>query len=497
MSTKSEPLLEMRGIRVTFGVTDALVKEDFAVYPGEIVGLLGHNGAGKSTLVNVATGAVRPNEGTMTMLNVDIPLRGRPAVSNNHGIKVIHQEPALADNLTIADNILMGSESERAPKTAKAKVVSSALAALGSDLDPNRPVSSLDLSQRQIVDLSRALSTKLNVLFLDEPTGALGRAETDRIHQILRDLAAEGKGIVYVSHRLRDILEVCTRIVVLRDGRTVMNTSAENLSVADLSEALSPGFGKEDVHTASFDAGPDDAPRLSISLGTNQARMYPGEIVGLFGMASGPQFQLLESLFGMHREPIDASLDSAPFSPHNPRQAMVRGVYYVTANREREALFKELTAAENLVMPWLDRHSHLGLISERAVSATYHIAQDALLIRGAPPNAPITAFSGGNRQKICLGRWMFAGKPSVLLLAQPTQGVDVGARREIARSVRKIAEQGVLVLVASSENDEISLMCDRTWVTEGTDWTKIERHQGWEQEMLRHLVTNSPQENME
>jgi len=496
MSNSQAPLLEMRNINVTFGVTVALADEDFIVRQGEIIGLLGHNGAGKSTLVNVATGALRPNRGRMTMLGEQVPLRGSPAASASHGIKVMHQEPALADNLTIGENIVLRSASERTPMRERRRVAQAALSRLGSDLDIDRPVESLDLSQRQIVDLSRALSTKLNVLFLDEPTGALGRKETDRLHQILRELAADGQGIVYVSHRLRDILEVCTRIVVLRDGVTVMDTPAAGVSVDDLSEALSPGFAENELEHDHGVASPERPNvRLRLRLGDQTAELRDGEIIGLFGMAAGPQFALLESLFGIRPSTCEAELDDMGFAPRDPRRAIAKGVYFVTANREREALFKELSAAENLVLPWLDRHSWGPFISERMVAATYAAAEEALMIRGAPANAPITTFSGGNRQKVSLGRWMFAGTPSVLLLAQPTQGVDVGARREIARSVRRIAKQGVLVLVASAENDEIALMCDRAWVGDGTNWSEVAREHGWEQEMLRRLVARTSEES--
>ncbi|MEA2288500.1 MAG: ribose transport system ATP-binding protein [Solirubrobacteraceae bacterium] len=479
------PLISMEGVHVAFGPTVAVADETFRVRPGEIVGLLGHNGAGKSTLVNVATGAVRPQRGTMTLDGVDVPLRGEPRAVERLGIKVIHQEPALAANLSIADNITLGHDDERLPRKRRRQIARDALALLGSELNPDRPVGTLAFGERQIVDLARALSTNLKVLFLDEPTGALGRHETEELHAILRKLAGEGRAIVYISHRLRDIVDVCTRIVAMREGRIVLDEPAQGFTVPALSEALAPGVTVGDDRRAAAAEAADEV--LDVDWHGQRIGFSRGEIVGLYGMAAGPQFRLLHALFGLD-ERVEARLEGTPFSPRAPRDAIARGVYLVSADRERDGLVPDMSALDNLIMPWLQRFTRYGALSRGKTAGVYTEAKEALDVRGAPMDAPVSAFSGGNKQKFVLGRWLYGRRPSVLLLSQPTQGVDVGARLDIARALRKLADDGVTVVVASSETDEIGLLCDRAVVCEGDEWVLQPREDGWEERLLEGLI---------
>lgn len=490
-SAEVQPRIALEHVRVTFGGTVALADEGLEVHPGEIVGLLGHNGAGKSTLVNVATGALQPDAGTMRIDGRPVALSGTPSLMEREGIKVIHQDPALVGNLSVADNIALGRQGERRNRSTRRREARETLAAIGCDVDPDRPVETLDLGARQLVDLARALSGDVKVLFLDEPTGALGQHEADRLHELLRDLAADGKAIVYVSHRLRDIVEVCTRIVVLREGRTVMDRPAEGLSVDLLAEALSPG-----VDVAHRPAAARSSQRaLEVSWGGEHLTFAKGEIVGMYGMAGGPQYELLSALFGLGG-PVETTLDGRRFCPRSPRDAISRHVFLVTADRERDALIPEMSALDNLVLPWVKRLSRRGAISRRRTASLYEGARTALSIAGAAPSAPISAFSGGNRQKHVLGRWLFGDPPVVLLLCQPTQGVDVGARVDIARALRQVADEGVTVLVASSETDEIGLLCDRAVICQGAGWTLAEREPHWEERLLAQLLERTDDEEI-
>jgi ABC-type sugar transport system ATPase subunit len=481
-----EPRISMRDIRVTFDATVALAHETFEVWPGEIVGLLGHNGAGKSTLVNVATGAIRPDSGTMVIDGEPVSLSGRPAEMERRGIKVIHQDPALSGNLSIAENIALARPGERRSRGDRRRAAKEALARLGSSLDVDRPVETLDLGARQVVDMARSISGDVRCFFLDEPTGALGKYETDRLHALLRDLAADGKAIIYVSHRMRDIVEVCTRVVVLREGKVIMSRSTEGLTAQQLSAALSPGVELEHKSAAAAHAD----VTLEVEVGEQKLAFRKGEIAGLYGMAAGPQYELMASLFGLG-ERVDARLDGASFSPRAPRDAIRRGVFLVTADRERDALLPEMSALDNLVMPWVGRLTVRGAVSKSKSTSMYDRAKAAMDIRGATADAPISAFSGGNRQKHVLGRWLYGHSTMVLLLCQPTQGVDVGARADIATALRAVADEGVTVLVASSETDEIALLCDRTIVCEGETWPELEREADWEQRMLEKLLART------
>jgi ABC-type sugar transport system ATPase subunit len=481
------PLISLQGVQVVFGGTVALDDVTFEVRPGEIVGLLGHNGAGKSTLVNVATGARRPRRGSMTVNGEPVPLRGDPRQVEHLGVKVIHQDPALAPNLAICDNITLGRPDERASRGERRRIAREALRLLDSDLNVDRPISSLEFGERQIVDLARALSANLSVLFLDEPTGALGPQQTASLHALLRKLAADGRGIVYVSHRLRDIIDVCSRLVVLRGGRVVLDQQAEGFSVAELSEALAPGV---DRTWGGEHAERPDEPLLAIQRHGQRIGFGRGEIVGLFGMAAGLQFQVLSSLFGLG-EPLDAELDGRPFRPASPRAAISRNVYYVSADREREGLVPDMSALDNLVLPWLDLHTRNRSVSRSRTVKVYDRAKQALDIRGGDMDAPVGAFSGGNRQKFILGRWLFGRRPSVLLLSQPTQGVDVGARMDIARALRRLSAEGVAIIVASSEADEISLLCDRALICESETWAESLPGEGWEERLLQGLMVRA------
>lgn len=478
-----EPLLSLDGVHVGFGGIIALHDESFSIRPGEIVGLLGHNGAGKSTLVNVATGAVRPQRGTMTIQGRAVTAFGNPDEIERAGVKVIHQEPALAQHLSVADNITLGRRQEWLPSEGRRDYARRALGLLGSTINVNRPVSSLEFGEKQIVDLARALSTDLKVLFLDEPTGALGQQEADRLHDLLRRLAEQGRGVVYVSHRLRDILSVCTRLVVLRGGKVVLDQPAADFTVARLSDALAPGLQGADRKVAAT-AG---AAALTVTRAGQELEFSRGRITGLFGMAAGPQFALLESLFGCGAH-VPATLESEPFVPTGPRDAIAHGVYYVSANREKEGLLTHMSSLDNLVLPWIDRYRSGFLYSHAKAAAIYKVARKNLNIRGGHMDGLISTLSGGNRQKVTLGRWIFGDRPKVLLLAQPTQGIDVGARLDIAKALRDMAESGVTVLVASSEADEIELLCDRAYTCFGDEWTASHASGNWSEALLRSLV---------
>lgn len=477
-------------LSVRFGSTLALDSIDLSLAPGEILGLLGHNGAGKSTLLNVATGAVGATSGRMRLDGEELAERLSPGQIAALGVAVIHQEPALAPNLSVIDNLFLASGASESRKTrrARARTALDAVGATGIDLDI--PVGTLPLGRRQIVDLVRAqLRGDLKVLLLDEPTAALGEQETQVLHRLIRELSDRGTTIVYVSHRLPDILDVCRRVVVLQGGAVVMDRPAAGLDTRELSHALAPQVDL-DASWESTAAGPG----IHITA-PHDITARAGEIVGLYGIAAGLQFRMLEQLYGARasgESPLQATLAGEPLALGSPSAAIARGVHYVPPDRERDGLIAGMSALDNVYLPWRGRR---GALSQRATATGYAEARTVYNILGPGPDAAIAAFSGGNRQKHLLARWTLPKRPDLLLLAQPTQGVDVGAKVDIRRALRRIAAEGTCILVASSESDEIASLCDRAYVVTPTDAHPVDRDERMEENLLRVLLESTPDES--
>jgi ABC-type sugar transport system ATPase subunit len=488
--------MEFAGISKRFGASWALADVSLALAPGEIVGLIGHNGAGKSTLVNVATGALRPPRGELRVDGRPVSVTGAPRALQAAGVKVIHQEPALAATLSVADNIALGGPIARQSRSDRRRRAQEALASIDPTIDVDLPVAALSFGQRQLVDLARATATPVSALFLDEPTAALGAQETERLHQLVREFTDRGGTAVYVSHRLRDVLELCTRVVVLREGRLIDDRPAAECTSRQLTRALAPDIADGDDAWRPPLATRTDVgePRLRLGWRGHDVTSDAGEVVGLFGMAGGPQFRLLEALIGLAGG-IQATLDGESFVPSGPGDAIRRRVHVVAGDREREGLISDLSAIDNMMLPWMRRDGgHRGL-SSRAMTAAFESAVAEFGIRGPSGDHPIAAFSGGNRQKVMLARWLHGPTPKVLALANPFQGVDVGARADIARVLVSAARAGATVLVASSESDEIALLCDRAYVCDAdrAEWPVLARSPGWSEHLL-HALLDQPAE---
>ncbi|CAG7605415.1 ATP-binding cassette domain-containing protein [Leucobacter soli] len=478
-----ETRIAFEGVTVDFGATRALDDIRFEVAPGEIVGLLGHNGAGKSTLFNVTTGVIDATSGGFTIDGTRIDGRLSPRAAAELGITVIHQEPALAPNMSVLDNLFLARDAPRGPeRVARAR---EALATVGARLPLDMPVEALGLGERQLVDLARGLlSGEMKVLMLDEPTAALGKAETESLHALIRDFAARGVSVLYVSHRLPDILEVCTRIVVLRGGRLVVDGPAADFTPARLAEALVPDLRSLDF--SHVEAG-DEVVRMTVPGGTVTARS--GEVVGLFGMAGGEQFRMAAQLAGASDQVHEYVLAGESVRFRSPGQAIRRGVFFVPPDRETEGLIASETGIDNVMLPWYSQGASRGWwVSRTSGVEMYERARTGLDIRGPEGTAEVSQFSGGNRQKHLLARWLYPAEPNLLVLAQPTQGVDVGAKLDIVEAVRAGAHRGAAVVVASSESDEIASMCDRAYTVLGDRLVEVPRTATFNEDLLSALL---------
>lgn len=491
------PRLALDGVSVEFGATRALASLDLRLEAGQIIGLLGHNGAGKSTLVNVVTGALAPSSGRIQLDGETLRLSG-PRDAARHGISVIHQTPALAPNLSVRDNLFLGQATTGRSRAERARAAD-ALARLGADgIDLDARVDTLGFGERQMVDLARGLMRgDVRVLLLDEPTAALGQAETDTLHALIRRLAAAGTTVVYVSHRLPDIVDVCDRIVVLRDGTLVDDRPVDGLDATTLARALAPELVEQAWTPVTGGERVLTVERLGV-----EARA--GEVVGLFGVAAGEQFDLLRSLSGDGPTAVDARLGDAVYRPASPSAAIAAGVHSVAADRDRDGLVPSMSAIDNVFLPWRgrrvdapDAETRRRLATRAGRAAAYLDMRDELGVRGPGALSPVSAFSGGNRQKHLLAAWLFPVRPRLLLLAQPTQGVDVAAKEDIRRAVRAAAAQGACVLVASAESDEIAGLCDRAYVLSGGRSRALPHTgAGFDADLLSHLLALIPDKDL-
>jgi rhamnose transport system ATP-binding protein len=439
---------------------------------GEIHALVGENGAGKSTLVNVLTGALAPDAGR-------IELDGRPIETfspqeaRRLGIVAIHQHPALFPDLSVAENLALGLEQTRwwmrVNWRERRERACHLLADVGARIDVDREAASLSLPEQQLVEIARALGARARVLLLDEPTASLTPQEVDRLFAILGELRAGGTALVYISHRLDELPRLADRVTVLRDGRTVGTHEMRAISQADLirhmvGREVSTVYPKPDV--AAGDAVLQVEALTSRAAGIHDATLTVrrGEIVGLAGLVGAGRTELARVLFGL--APVDSGvvqLGGASYRPDSPAAAIAAGVAYLPEDRRRHGVVLELPVDANLTLASLRSISHRGLIDRAEEARVAGDLVSALGIKTPSLSSPVSHLSGGNQQKVALGRWLVR-PPRLLLLDEPTQGVDVGAKAEIHRLIGELAAQGMGVLLISSELPEVLGMSDRVIV---------------------------------
>jgi ribose transport system ATP-binding protein len=442
-------LLELRGIAKAFGGVRALRGIDFAVGAGEIVGLVGGNGAGKSTLMKIAAGVYRPDAGTV-MVQGRTP--ASPAEAIRLGVSLVRQELIQAPDLDVGSNVLLGQEPHRFGVIDRAVLyrrASLALERVGGGIDPRQPLRELSPGQKQRVQIARALSLSTKVLLLDEPTATLTQVDARRLHELLRDLRAQGIGLVYISHRLREVLAVTDRIVCLRDGEKVAELRTAEATHDRLVELLAGSDGGE----APVLPPPGREVLLSVR-GRVSFDLHAGEVLGLAGLIGAGRTSVLRELFGAARCGLEVRRDGRPLALGSPRAAIDAGIALVPEERASQGLILEMRVERNIALPSLRR---LLLQDEAAIAGPL---MDRLGIRGGCAAA---ALSGGNQQKVVLAKWL-ALAPRVLLLDEPTRGLDVQARRDVHAVVRELAAQGRGVIVSSAEAEEIAALCHRAVV---------------------------------
>jgi ABC-type sugar transport system ATPase subunit len=464
-------LLEARGVHKRFGGVHAVRGVDLAVQAGEVHALVGENGAGKSTLVKILSGALPPDAGVLAWEGAVVPLES-PTAARRLGIQTIHQELELALPLTVAENIFLGAWPARRGFVRHAELArrsAEVLGLLGADLAPAALVRDLGVADRQVVEIARAIAQEARVLIMDEPTAALPPREIERLHERIAALRAAGVGIVYVSHRLDEVLRVADRVSVMRDGSLVARLRARETDRATLiAHILGRELGTLDL-TRAAPAGSDEAIRcrgLQAAPDLHEATfaVARGEIVGVFGLLGSGQSAVAQALFGLRpAQAATCRLGTLARLPSSPREAVAHRVGYVPADRKLEGLLAALSVRENLLLPALGRVTRWGFVNGRLARSLARTVAERYRVRCAGVEQRAGELSGGNQQKVVLGKWA-SSDARILLLDQPTRGVDVGAKAEIYRLLRARADEGGTCLIVSSDPEEIATIADRAYV---------------------------------
>jgi rhamnose transport system ATP-binding protein len=466
------PLLELRQLVKHYGGVRALRGVDFNLQAGEVHALLGENGAGKSTLIKVVTGAHQPNGGTITLAGTPVTDL-TPAAARALGIACIYQQPALFPDLTVAENLALRLESAAATARidwpARRARAAELLARIGADISPDAEVRSLSMPEQQLVEIACALGSGARIVIMDEPTASLTQKEQHLLFAVVRDLRQNGVGVIYISHRLEEIFALADRVTVLRDGQSVGTHPVARIDEAGLIRLM---VGRE---VAQIYPAAESAPGATV-LSLNQVgctasgvhgvtfEVRAGEIFGLGGLVGAGRTELARILFGL--TPADSgtiTLNGQPLTLRSPQEAVAHGIAYVPEDRRRHGVVLELPIAHNMTMAIHRRFfpsTWLRFGAERALALDY--IRD-LAVKCSGPEAPGGSLSGGNQQKVALARWL-ATRPKLLILDEPTQGVDVGAKSEIHKIVRRLAKEGLAVILISSDLPEVIGMSDRIGV---------------------------------
>lgn len=470
-----QPILEMRGIRKTFFTVKALSGVDLTAWPGEIHALMGENGAGKSTLMKILSGAYRADPGGEIRIDGQPVTIDGPLAAKRLGVAVIYQELSLAPNLTVAENMYLGVEPSHSGMIDRATMEKGAtpvLERLGADFTAKNLVADLSIAERQLVEIARAVHAHARILVMDEPTTALSSRETDKLFALVRQLRAEGLAILYISHRMNEIYELSDRVSVLRDGGYVGTLTRNELSAERLVKMMVgrdvSGFYTK-AHGEGHELGPVMLDARNFADGRRvrgvSLKVHAGEVVGLAGLVGSGRTEFARLIFGADRRTSgELWLEGQRVELQNPNVALATGVAYVTEDRKAQGLFLDMSVHDNVNLAVFGRDSKMGgMLDLGSAARRAKAAIEAMKIRVAGPAIEVGTLSGGNQQKVLLSR-LLETAPRVLILDEPTRGVDIGAKSEIYRIIDQLAARGVAILVISSELPEVVGITDRVAV---------------------------------
>ncbi len=475
MSEAAPRLLQATSIEKSFAGVRALKGVSFDLLPGEVHAIVGENGAGKSTLIKIITGAEQPDAGALAVAG-QIVRHMDPATSRAMGIAVIYQQPSLFPHLTVAENIALALESgtpwRRVDWTRRRARAADLLGRVGSAIDPGRLVETLSMPEQQIVEIAKAIGADAKIVLMDEPTASLTEREVESLFAVIARLRSQGVGVIYISHRLEEIFTVSDRITVLRDGQTVATRAVTEVDRGELirmmvGREVSAVFPKREIARGAAALEIRGVSNREAGIEDVTLTVHRGEIVGLAGLVGSGRTQLAETIFGI--TPADAGeilVHGARHVISSPADAIRAGIAYVPEDRRQHGVVLDMSVAANASLASLGAVSTRGLIDRGLERTRAQDFVDRLRIKTSSVLADVGTLSGGNQQKVALARWL-STKPSVIILDEPTQGVDVGSKAEIHGLMQMLAEEGLAILMISSELPEILGMSDRIAVMHG------------------------------
>ncbi|AET66288.1 ABC-type sugar transport system, ATPase component [Desulfosporosinus orientis DSM 765] len=464
-------LLTMENINKSFSGIQVLENVQFSLRRGEVHALMGENGAGKSTLMKILSGIYTKDAGSIQIEGTEI-IPSSPRAAQDLGVAIIHQELNMIPDLSIQENMFLGREFKLGRTgfinwTKMRAEAKNYLQQLGMDLSPDSLVGELSVGQQQMVEIAKALSMHAKILILDEPTAALTKREIEKLFQLIGTLKKQGVGMIYISHRMEEIFQVSDRITVLRDGRYIGSKETKSMTMDELVQMMvgreiKERFPKVNVTFGKECLRVEDLAQKGVLYDINLI-VRAGEILGIAGLMGAGRSELAKALFGVGKYQGKIFVNGKPVTINNPADAIKAGLGLITEDRKGEGLVTELSVRENLALPNLRSLSRFGFISHRLEENFVKDSVSKLRIKVHDHGQEVSSLSGGNQQKVVIGKWL-ATQPKVLILDEPTRGVDIGAKREIYDLMNQLVEKGVAIIMISSELPEILGMSDRILV---------------------------------
>lgn len=488
--------IEMRGIDKSFGGNAVLKNAGFLLDDGEIHALMGENGAGKSTLMKILTGVYTKDAGQVIVDGKEV-CYNNPQEAEKAGIVFIHQELNVLFDLTVEENMFLGKEIKKVfgicDRKAMRKRVQEILDMLGVDIDPTQRMDELSIGQQQMIEIAKALMVDAKVLIMDEPTAALTQSETEVLFKVVNSLRKKGVSIVYISHRMEEIFELCDRITILRDG-TYIDT--KRIADIDMNDIVKMMIGREigerypvrnsKIGDVAFEVKNLNCPGTFENV---SFEVHAGEVLGVSGLMGAGRTEIMQAIFGnMPNVTGQLLLDGKEIKNKNPQQAIQNGIGFITEDRKVEGLMLEESIMKNISLANLGRISNGGVINKKKEQELVNKGIEELRIRCFGPQHECNNLSGGNQQKVIFAKWIYTN-PKVLILDEPTRGVDIGAKKEIYNIINELAAKGVAIIMVSSELPEVLGMSDRVMVVREGEVRGILNKEEANQESIMTLAT--------